>query len=110
MQCLCRGDYREFGLSPKGEAEKSSHMRQSTLIKEKEKKERLHSTEAKFIMQEVERRFLMLEESLDGFKKEIRDTFLAMEHTLETLSLKMVELQSELFDWEDLPPGSVSKH
>lgn len=71
----------------------------------------MQTPETDYIMREVENRFSMLEDSFDDFRKEIRDTFLAMEHSLESLKLKMMELQTELMDWQDdIPPGSISRH
>ena len=82
-----------------------------TLTKSKPQEQVLRSEETVKMMKQVDHRFSALEDSLEDFKKEIRDTFLAMEHSMETLRAKMNELQTELVDWQDdVPPGSISKH
>jgi len=86
-------------------------MSNRTLTKRKQPYVVLPTSETDYIMKEVDTRFEMLEDNLEGFKREIRDTFLAMELSLEALRTKMAELQTELLDWhDDIPTGSVSKH
>lgn len=86
-------------------------MSNRVMTKRKQEEMRTQAGDSTFIMKKVEDRFGILENSLEDFKKEIRDTFLAMEHSLEALRSKMVELQSELLDWHDEgSPGSMSKH
>lgn len=86
-------------------------MSDQNVKRSKSKIAALQSSETSEIMAEVDSRFNMLEESLEDFKQEIRDTYLAMEISMESLKNKIAEIQSELVDWQDeVVPGNVSKH